>query len=87
MAFDGIFTNYIVRNLNNELNGGRIDKIYQVDTFDLLINIRAKGKNHRLFISSNPNNSRIHLTDEKFENPEKPLNFSVLLDEINGVIS
>ena len=51
MSLDGTVVKSLVYEINNRVNGGRIDKIYQSDNNDLLINIRANGKRERLFIS------------------------------------
>lgn len=79
MSLDGIVINAIVEELNEKLLGGRIDKIYQQERDEILINIYNKGANHRLIISSSSNNPRIHLTDTKKNNPSEPPMFCMLL--------
>ena len=48
MSLDGIVTRAIVKELNNTILGGRIDKIYQHEKDEILINIYNKGNNYKL---------------------------------------
>lgn len=59
--------------------GGRIDKIYQPEQDEILINIRAKGQNCKLILSANASYPRIHLTSLSKENPLNPPVFCMLL--------
>lgn len=79
MSFDGIVSRAIVKELNNTILGGRIDKIYQPERDELLLNIYNKGDNHKLIISSSSNNPRIHLTNRSKTNPSNPPMFCMLL--------
>ena len=79
MSLDGIVVNSIIEELNEKLLGGRIDKIYQQEKDEILINIYNKGINYKLIISSSSNNPRIHLTDHKKTNPSNPPMFCMLL--------
>ena len=79
MSLDGIVTRAIVKELNHTLLGGRIDKIYQHEKDEILINIYNKGKNNKLIISASSNNPRIYLTDHTISNPSTPPMFCMLL--------
>ena len=79
MSFDGIVTRKIVNELNKEILGGKIQKISQPSKNDLIFNIYSMGKSHKLFLSANNNEARINLTKKKYENPEKPDNFCMVL--------
>ncbi len=79
MSFDGIVTKSLVTELNNILIGGRVDKIFQQEKDEILINVRSKGVNQRLLISASSNNARIYLTDSTKKNPESPPMFCMLL--------
>lgn len=79
MAFDGIVTRAIVRELADNLNNGRINKIYQPSPTDLVFQIRSGGKNHKLLLSANPTYPRIYLTRGSFSNPTEPPMFCMLL--------
>ncbi len=79
MALDGIVTKSLVNELNNILVGGRVDKIFQQEKDEILINIRSKGFNYKLLISASSNNPRFYLTDYSKTNPESPPMFCMLL--------
>ena len=79
MSFDGIVTRKIVNELKKELLGGKIQKISQPSRNDLVLNIYSMGRAHKLLISANNNEARINLTEKKYENPEKPDNFCMVL--------
>lgn len=79
MSFDGIVTRAIAHEIKNELQSGKINKIYQPDKTDLLFSIRAGGKNHKLLLSANPSFSRVQLTSKSYDNPAVPPMFCMLL--------
>ncbi len=70
-----------VRALTLELggiNGFKIDKIQQPEKDMLVLTLRGHGESRRLLISAGAN-PRVHLTDEKYENPAAPPMFCMLL--------
>lgn len=79
MSLDGIVTRAIVKELNNTILGGRIDKIYQHEKDEILLNIYNKGNNNKLLISATSNNPRIYLTKCNKSNPSMPPMFCMLL--------
>ena len=79
MSFDGIVTRKIVNELTTKTLGGKIQKISQPSKNDLVLNIYSMGIPYKLFISANNNEARINLTEKKYENPEKPENFCMVL--------
>ncbi|MHA6258649.1 Rqc2 family fibronectin-binding protein [Sporosarcina sp. CAU 1771] len=78
MAFDGLFTTAMVQELQ-VLTDGRISKIHQPNSQELLFLVRSNGQNHRLLISIHPSYSRIQLTDEAITNPAHPPLFCMVL--------
>lgn len=78
MSLDGTVLKNLVYEINNRIVGGRIDKIYQNDNNDLLINIRANGQKERLFISIS-GSPRIYFSEEVFDSPQNPPAFCMLL--------
>jgi predicted ribosome quality control (RQC) complex YloA/Tae2 family protein len=79
MSFDGIVTRAITEELKQNIVGGRISKIYQPYKQELLIHVRANGQTFKLLISANPSYSRIHFTNEAYDNPSEPPMFCMLL--------
>lgn len=79
MSFDGIFTYAMTKELQRTIKNGRISKIYQPFKNELLLVVRANGKNHKLLLSANPTYARIHFTNEQYDNPSEPTMFCMLL--------
>ena len=52
MAFDGVTIAGIVKELNDSLLGGRIYKIAQPESDELMLTIKVNGGQKRLFISA-----------------------------------
>ncbi len=79
MSFDGLFTREMVFELRKTIEGGRISKIHQPSKNELVMIVRAQGKNHKVLLSAHPSYARAHLTHEDFENPSTPPMFCMLL--------
>ncbi|MEI5992666.1 fibronectin-binding protein EfbA [Candidatus Enterococcus mansonii] len=79
MSFDGVFTHTMVSELSEALVSGRISKIHQPYENEIVLVIRAKGKNHKLLLSAHPSYARIQLTEIAYGNPETPPNFVMML--------
>ncbi|WP_242219578.1 NFACT family protein [Bacillus cereus group sp. BfR-BA-01380] len=79
MAFDGLFTRAITHEIANSLQTGRISKIYQPSKYEILLHIRANGKNQKLILSAHPTYARMHLTTQNYDSPALPPMFCMLL--------
>ncbi|ADL12488.1 Rqc2 family fibronectin-binding protein [Acetohalobium arabaticum] len=79
MALDGLTLQAIKIELEEELIGGRLDKIYQPKENLLTLRFRQPGENIKLLLSASPQNPRIHITDSDHENPLRPPTFCMLL--------
>ncbi len=79
MAFDGVVLHAVKTELTEKLLGGRVDKVYQPESDEIVLLIRNGGENYKLFLSADANYPRIHLTDESFKNPASPPLFCMLL--------
>lgn len=78
MSLDGLVVRALVHELS-PLVGGRINKIHQPSEHDIVIQLRAQGKNHKLLLSANPTYPRLHLTESAFLNPTEAPMFCMLL--------
>lgn len=78
MAFDGLFTAAMTDELQI-LKDGRISKIHQPNTQEVILMIRAGRSNHKLLISTHPSYSRVQLTEETQTNPPEPPMFCMVL--------
>lgn len=80
MALDGIVIANIVHELNNTLQGGRLNKIAQPEKDELLITIKGRDrKNYKLFLSAGAGMPLIYLTESSKSNPMTAPNFCMLL--------
>ena len=79
MPMDGLTLGALARELNRVLEGGRVDRVQQPERDELLLTLRAQGGNHRLLLSSSPNNARVHLTRGAKRSPDTPPMFCMLL--------
>ncbi len=79
MAFDGVTIANIVKELNDTLPGGRIYKIAQPETDELLLTIKVNGGQKRLFISAGASLPLIYLTENNKPSPLTAPSFCMLL--------
>ncbi len=79
MAFDGITIANIVHELNDSLLDGRINKIAQPEADELLITLKTKTGQKRLYISASASLPLIYLTETNKPSPMTAPNFCMLL--------
>lgn len=85
MPIDGVVVRNIVWELNDKLLGGRIDKVSQPETDEVILTIRNGRENYRLLLSSSPNYPRVHITNANKQNPiNAPLFCMVLRKHLQG---
>jgi len=79
MAFDGITIANIVKELKENLLDGRINKIAQPETDELLLTIKTQSGQKRLYISASASLPLIYLTETNKPSPMTAPNFCMLL--------
>lgn len=79
MSFDGMFTYAMLQELKANLETGRINKIHQPFSNELIFQVRTGGVNRKLLISAHPSYARVHFTNETYGNPAEPPMFCMLL--------
>ncbi len=80
MPLDALCLSGLVRELDQIVTGGKLDKIYQPGRDEILLALRTPAQgNVRLLLSANPNHPRPQLTQIPRENPDKPPMFCMLL--------
>ncbi|MDO7486703.1 NFACT family protein [Peribacillus sp. NPDC096622] len=79
MSFDGLFTKAMTEEIASLLKGGRINKVHQPYKNEVILVVRAGGKNHKLLLSAHPSYSRVQMTEESYENPKEAPMFCMLL--------
>lgn len=78
MAFDGIVTKSITKELKNII-GYKIDKVYEPDKNTVTLGLYGKSSNLMLLMCISSNNCRISLTSHPQKNPSTAPNFCMLL--------
>ncbi|KXZ39590.1 Predicted component of the ribosome quality control (RQC) complex, YloA/Tae2 family, contains fibronectin-binding (FbpA) and DUF814 domains [Alkalithermobacter thermoalcaliphilus JW-YL-7 = DSM 7308] len=89
MALDGLVIYCLVDELSKKLIGGKIEKIYQPENDELILNIRKDKSNFKLLLSANSSNPRAYISNSySKENPiNAPLFCMILRKHIqNGKI-
>ena len=79
MAYDGIITYAIAKELEEQIVLGKIEKVYQPGPEELLMHIHTKTGNVRLFMSCNSMSARVCLTENRYANPDQPPTFCMLM--------
>ncbi len=79
MPLDGLTLGFVVKHLDKELAGARIDKVTQPESDALVLLCRAGSKNLKLLLCADPAQARLHLTDESYINPASPPMFCMLM--------
>jgi predicted ribosome quality control (RQC) complex YloA/Tae2 family protein len=78
MALDGLTLGFLAREINEQLAGGRVDRITQPDNDLLIIHLRNRGRSHRLLLCATPGYTRVHLSEKNYENPAQAPMFCML---------
>lgn len=87
MSLDGNIVRHLTNEFNKTLLTGRINKIYQISKYDLILLINTKEGKKQLLISNSPNYARIYISEMKYEKPNYPPTFCMFLrKQIEGGI-
>lgn len=79
MALDGLVIANVIKELNDILLGGRINKIAQPENDALVLTVKNNRSQYKLFLSANASLPLIYLTQESKPNPITAPNFCMLL--------
>ena len=79
MAFDGITIANITKELEERLLGGRIYKIAQPESDELLLTIKNNGSQYRLLLSADASLPMVYLTEKNKQSPMTAPGFCMLL--------
>lgn len=79
MAFDGVTIACLVAELREELIGGRIYKIAQPESDELLLTIKTKTGQRRLLLSADASLPLVYMTEQNKTSPMTAPNFCMLL--------
>ena len=85
MAFDGFTVAALTKELSDLLTDGRLQKIAQPESDELLLTIKNNRRNFRLLLSASPSLPLVYLTEETKTSPLTAPNFCMLLRKhLNG---
>ncbi len=79
MALDGAFLHNLIIELNETLEGTRVEKVFQPTRDEIVLLLRRAGFSGRLLLSAANSTARIHLTENAPENPQQAPMFCMLL--------
>ena len=79
MPMDGVMLGFVTNELASTLVGGRLDRIIQPESDEVILTIRSQGDNYRLLLSASPRSARVHLTNLPKTSPSEPSMFCMLL--------
>lgn len=79
MPLDAVFLSALTVELSRQVTGAKIDKVQQPERDMLLLSLRSRTGNCRMLISAGTGAARVHLTEQKFEQPQEPPMFCMLM--------
>lgn len=79
MPLDAVCLRALTLELGARIVGARVDKVQQPERDLVLLSLRCAGENLKLLLSANPGAARVHLTQERFDQPAQPPMFCMLL--------
>ena len=79
MPLDAITLSALARELQDKLEGAKIDKIQQPERDMILLSLHGREGKQKLLLAAGTGNARVQLTQASFENPAEPPMFCMLL--------
>lgn len=79
MPIDGFFVHHLVNELKPIVDKALIGKIYQPSKNEIVLQIRNNFVNYQLYFNVDLENPRVHISYQKYTNPNTPFNFCMLL--------
>ena len=80
MALDAVCLSALCKELSQTVVGAKIDKVQQPERDQILLSIRSREYgNSKLLLSVGSGSARVHMTSKKYEQPQEPPMFCMLL--------
>jgi len=79
MPLDALCLAAVREELSLRITGQKIDKVYQPERDVLVLKLRGSAGAGRLLVSAGSGDMRVHLTEQRLENPAAPPMFCMLL--------
>ena len=85
MPFDSIAVSAVLNECENNIMGGKIEKIHQPEKDEIRLYIKNSGKQYVLLLCASPSLARVQFTNSKKQNPvDAPLFCMLLRKHIGG---
>ena len=79
MPLDAITLTALKNDLSGTIVGAKIDRVQQPENDTLILSLRSQNFSGRLLVCAGNGAARVHLTNERFENPMQPPMFCMLM--------
>ncbi len=79
MPLDALTLRALTAELSPRIVGSKIDRVQQPARDVILLSLRGRGENLRLVLSAAVGSARLHITETRYENPQTPPMFCMLL--------
>lgn len=79
MPLDGLFLHFLLREIQQQILGSRVEKLHQPSKEELVLLLRSRNGATRLRLSAASNGPRVNLTQSAPENPKTPPMFCMLM--------
>jgi len=79
MPLDAVCLTALLAELRPQLVGARVDKVQQPQKDKILLTLRGKEQGGKLLLAAGTGRARLHLTQQRLENPPSPPMFCMLL--------
>ncbi|MBR5328575.1 MAG: NFACT family protein [Firmicutes bacterium] len=80
MALDGLFLNRLLTETADDLMDAKINRVHQPDRLTVTLKLKTHTKGScTLLLTAHPQNARLQLTNESYDNPRTPPLFAMVL--------
>ncbi len=79
MSFDTLIMKAIKDELQEELTGAPVQRVYENERGEIILYLHSRGHQPGLLFSTDPRYARIHLTHSRYSHRDKPSPFCMLL--------
>lgn len=79
MPLDAVAIHALSLELSDKIIGAKIDKVQQPERDVLLLSVRSSKGNYKVLMAAGTGNARIHITEQRFENPSEAPMFCMLM--------
>ncbi|HKL60907.1 MAG TPA: NFACT family protein, partial [Acholeplasma sp.] len=86
MSFDGYFIKHLVNQLNKDISGGRIKKVFQTRKDAFVFLVYQKGNTYQLYFDLNPSSSHLSINQDINHTEEKSQFLTTLKKHLENTV-